>query len=448
MLRRWPLAVLLGVVVAFPAGAAWAQVGTTPSTETPTTPVVTTPKPTVAPTTTSGFRPTTSTVPFRPSSTTAPFRPSTTTVPFRPSTTFPQTTAAPTTTAPTTTEDLTTTTTAPATTTTTAPPATEPASATGRLPFVVIGLLLVGAAIAVMTFLFWRHTRPLYDDFDDDTGAAPLTKLDVVDQGLGTSAYPPDGEPTVVVKPKAPVPDGGLPAGGDGTAVGPDLPTRAADGAGAGVGLGLAGAAGAAALGGAAIAARHASDGDDGAAGPPAVGDDVMVDDDDVEVEAFQASERSAPVRPVAPAAMPAYDPQFDEPEVESTSYDDGYDDLDRYEQLAGVDELDGVDDGDDHELFTGDHQLFDDDDQFADEADDGFADLEPALEPAAPSAVTILGPMRPGKTGGDAVDLTEGGVTVDPDPLEIVTLEDIERARATRDGRPSRRGNGSDRGG
>lgn len=106
----------------------------------------------------------------------------------------------------------------------------EAASSGGRLPLVVGGLLGVGVGIAALTFLFWRHTRPGYDDYYpyddevDDAAADPdslsvtaVSDAELVGAGapvgaaavgaaagasaLTRSAYPPDDQATVVVKP-------------------------------------------------------------------------------------------------------------------------------------------------------------------------------------------------------------------------------------------------------
>jgi len=133
----------IGMVVTMTTGPSASALETTTTTGAPTakaTPVVT---PTPAPATTTTKKPSTSTTK----------KPST-------STTAPEASTVPSTRAPSTT------TTAPAvlapTSSTTSPPETtgDGMSADRKLQLVVGGLVVVGAGIGLLTFLYWRRTRP------------------------------------------------------------------------------------------------------------------------------------------------------------------------------------------------------------------------------------------------------------------------------------------------
>jgi hypothetical protein len=311
----------------------------------------------------------------------------------------------------------------------------------------------------VLTFLFWRHTRPIYDDYYDDdevSGPTAIAGLDVVDDGLGPSAYPPDGEPTVVVKPKSELQ-------GDATAV---VPAGGGGEVAADEGAGLVGAAAAGAAAGALVQRKRDGATDD--PGDPAAQPDHEIDtpDPDVQVADVQVADVQVvdpDLAPVAAAGLVAEHHVSDDLDP----YDDGSP-LD-HEPAPDAELPDGHDAVHDdtalHDVEWHDAELDEavvvafDHDGYHDEPDDEGFDAtddhevvadDPILEPVAPpspSAVTILGPMRPG-TSAEAAESEGRGVTLEPDPLEIVTLEDIERAQATRGRRPSGRGNGSDRNG
>lgn len=493
---RWFALLLLGMVAALLAApsVAGAGPGTVTSSTSTSQPITST---TALPTSTT-VRPTTTTV--RPTTTTA--RPTSTTLPT--STTRPVSTTAstlPTSTASTagtssTTEPTSTTTTAPTTTTTTPAKDTEVSSGGGsRLPLVVGGLLAVGAAIATLTFLYWRHTKPGdedyvdYDDFhgyDDASDEAAVSRFGGSGElaaagaaaGLAGSAYPPD-EGTVVVKPinegegatTPSSPSGGEPAD---EAIPPEVAALAAmresgaisggrtdapvddadevfgagDEAGGdsetpakGTAAAVVGAAGV----GAALATGH--DDDDESTEPLGDHDAVGELASTADVESEAVSTVAPAVDIVAPAAtdddvpgapLVAHDDDvLDDAELDDDGHfdDDEHDDDDRaYGDEMG--EVAGEDVDDDHsfdDAFDDDLDELDTDDVDApDEERSGpvSGEVRPASATAAAgSAVTILGPMRPGKHAGDDVD--EDDEPLLDTELEIVTLEDIERAKA-----------------
>ncbi|MBI2704906.1 MAG: hypothetical protein HYX32_06410 [Actinobacteria bacterium] len=439
--RRFLVLLPLFVVFALPVGAAMAQSTTTTASNTTTAPTSVPVQPTVRPTPQSTLRyntPTT-TVPHPTTtyrvSTTAP-HPVQTTVPF---TTAPPTT--PTTVAPTSTEAVTTTTTAPTTTTTPVKEAEASSSGGGgRLPLVVGGLLGVGAAIATLTFLFWRHTRPGYDDYypyddelddaaahpdalpvtpvaaprdDDDFGVVPP-----VDAGIGgaataaaatsvltRSAYPPDDGASVVVKPLSELQGPRATSGDDSSTTSPPRFSpvdEAADVTGFGV------APAAVAMG------VDATSG--GLAGPD--GDEVH--------GAFEHDEEYVEGGVEPDAVLDHREPSVYG--IEDEHHDSGDDVYESEVDAYGEEDADAADDPEpDANEPAFDHTGFDDVHQ-------SVADPAPVAGPPAPSAVTILGPMRPGKQMG----ADDNQVTLEPDPMEIVTLEDIEQARAgSRSGDP-----------
>ncbi len=179
---------------------------------------------TEAPTTSTTSRPSTT-------STTVP-RTTTTTAPRTTTTTAPSTT---TTTEPTTSSTFATTSSAPTTTQTTQPQIIVPTTAVpaagggggglstdAKLALVVGGLVAVGAAIGVLTVLYWRHTRPVrphaVEPVAGDVGTATEELRAVSPLAVGAGARvaaggvvdgPPGREPpteAAVVGPVAPPP--------------------------------------------------------------------------------------------------------------------------------------------------------------------------------------------------------------------------------------------------
>lgn len=540
-IRRLLVLVPLLSLAALPWSEAWGQ--TTPEQVTTSVSPTSSAAPTSAPT--SSVRPTvtvprSSTIPqtsIPRSTVTTAKRPVTTTTARRPSTTVPLTTAVPTTpsTVPTSTEPPTTPTTAATTTTSVAPvKEADPVPASGgRLPLVVGGLLGVGVAIAALTFLFWRHTRPGYDDYYpyDDNFDESLDETDnlaavtTVDGGLtvgragaavgveGTrvlagSAYPPDDAATVVVKPLSELQGSGsdavagisTPDPGQERTVGRSGADGGADSTAGAVGL-------------AALAARPTDDSSEdtpagsGVDSPRLAGGERQTlsgvetsspagsfefsDDADPDTTAEPSRFVRSPLVPDDERAEDERDgllfddhpsvvafvdgssieevPTDQGPHAGQSGHDDliapGEDDGDQPatgggQHSASVQPDDGLvvipnregegdhlDDDEFDELVTGEHLAMvghDPEEYEDDEYDDGWQeeftddqftdDHEVAVQPVAgSSAVTILGPMRPGRQAGEQ-NHDQG--LLEPDPLEIVTLEDIEQARSgTRSG-------------
>ncbi len=536
LLRRVVILLPLGVLLLIPIRVASAD---PPTSSTPSSSALTTQTTQGIVTTTRYVTTTTkSSVPVTsvPRATTT--LPRSTTVP-RLTSTLPPTTPAPTTLPPTTTTEAPTTTTTAPTTTTSAPvkQAEAASSSTGRLPLVVGGLVGVGTAIAALTFLFWRHTRPEYDDYypyddeieeaassDDALAVSAATEAGVSSSkpalvsssvgqeaavvgaagasALSRSAYPPDDQASVVVKPLSVLkdsekgsspPDPLSPGGGS---QGDDEEAAAAgDGQANGSSNGHPGGSESSGKGDPTSGGPEAAStavlaetsrfvkGSEGQGALPEVGSDLFEDSTEPSDRPRSAGPRSASTYLAADDHRPApEDPEAVQarhgegvvagseslPVTRDAGLDDRHDGLDGSPHVQGDDHTDDeiLPGGEVHLLFTDEvavHGDQDDADYLNDDvlrADDGLdwddelgemSDEELAepdsgeSEIADPrsavvdpvggglSAVTILGPMRPGTRIDDAGHQSP---VLEPD-LEIVTLEDIEQARAgSRSGR------------
>lgn len=382
-------------------------------------------------TTTTAFRPP-STSAFVPSttarvpSTTTP-RLSTTTTRPRSSTsvTGPTTASTPTTTASTTAPG-TGTSSAPATTvapTTQAPGTTLPKpevaaenASSNRLRWIVGGLVGVAAVIGALTFLYWRHTRPVddwdgygggYDPYDPYHDEAE-TDLEAGDEGIGPdaalagTAYPPEPA-TVTVRP-----------------TGAALAGAAVVGAAAASGVDEELESGAehddaeygdaeyddAGLEGGGLDDADGADG--GAQVSGAAARTVVTDRNGVEAALGAAA--------VGGVAGPAADEGDEDDEYAGEEYAGGADG-----DATVVDDLASEHGGD-----------------LVDEQEDAPRPPPVALpeRPAPSGGITILGPVRRDDVDDGHVQV-EFGDDEDDEPLHIVTLEDLERRSRRSSTRP-----------